>query len=328
MSRRLMNFSIFIVVIAACIIAGYFYWLHQTLYPSTDDAYIQAYVVNIAPQISGTVQAIYVKNQAHVHNGQILIKIDPKPSIIALQKAQANLKNTLQQTQAAQSAVNTAKAALVQRQAELLNAKKNYLRVMILVRKTYYAKSVGDDATQRLTVAKAAVNAAENELAEAKNKLGETGDRNAQVQMAKAALAQAQLNLQYTQITAPAEGYIANMTTQPGQTVTAYESLFSLVETKHWWAMANMKETNLARIRAGQKALVHVDMYPSHPFHGVVDSIGPGSGSSFALLPPENATGNWVKVTQRFPVHVTIIDPNPNYPLRMGASCSVTINTR
>ena len=110
--------------------------------------------------------------------------------------------------------------------------------------------------------------------------------------------------------------------------VTAYQSLFSLVENKEWWVMANMKETKLSRIRVGQSAVIYVDMYPTHPFNGVVKSIGPGSGASFALLPAENATGNWVKVTQRFPVRIQIINPSSQFPLRIGASCTVTIDTQ
>ena len=115
---------------------------------------------------------------------------------------------------------------------------------------------------------------------------------------------------------------------QPGQTVTAYDTLFSLVENQAWWAMANMKETNLQRVHVGQKAIVAVDMYPAHLFHGIVKSISPSSGSSFSLLPAENATGNWVKVTQRFPVKIEIQDVSTVYPLRIGASCTVTIDTK
>jgi membrane fusion protein (multidrug efflux system) len=181
---------------------------------------------------------------------------------------------------------------------------------------------------RELTVAKQAVIAAKDNLAEARAKRGKDGDQNAQIIAAKAAVAQATLDLQYTNVYAPANGQLAEMTLQPGQTVTAYQSLFSLVEDHTWWAMANMKETNLNRVRVGQKAVVQVDMYPSHPFHGIVKSISPGSGSSFALLPAENATGNWVKVTQRFPVRVEIQNPDAHFPLRIGASCTVTIDTQ
>jgi len=195
------------------------------------------------------------------------------------------------------------------------------------VKKGFYAHASGDDALRAVTVAKEAVIAAQNHLAEAKATLGKTGDQNAQIQMAQALLAQAKLNLQYTQVYSPTDGYLAKFNLQPGQTIAAYEGLFSLVKDHAWWVAANMKETDLMRIRPGQKALIHVDMYPSHVFHGVVKSISSGSGASFSLLPAENASGNWVKVTQRFSVRVMIIDPSEQFPLRVGASCTVTIDT-
>lgn len=328
MSQKVVQYAVFTAVTVALIFGGYGYWVHQQNYPSTDDAYVEAHTIDIAPQINGKIKNVFVQNQEHVSAHQLLFTIDPKPFSIALQKAQADLQNTLLSVQGAQNEVDAAKAVLAQRQAELVDAQKNYDRTMPLVKKGYYARSGADTITRELAVAKQAVIAAQNNLAEAEAKRGESGDNNAQVQAAKAAVAQAQLNLQYTNVYAPENGQLAQMTVQPGQTVTAYQSLFSLVEDFSWWAMANMKETNLSRVRAGQKAIVEVDMYPGHPFHGIVKSISPGSGSSFALLPAENATGNWVKVTQRFPVRIEIDHPNPQYPLRIGASCTVTIDTK
>lgn len=227
-----------------------------------------------------------LKNQQYVKQGQLLFTIDPALFEIAYRRATANLNNTVQQISAAQKAIHTAEAVLIQRQAELENIEKDHHRIMLLVQKSFYSKSAGDDITRQLAVAKAAVSAARSQLAEAKAKRGKTGDANAQLQAAKAAVAQAKLNLRYTKVFAPSDGYLAKFNLQPGQTVTAYELLFSLVEDHAWWAMANMKETTLKRIRSGQKAIIHVDMYPGYAFHGVVKSISPGSGASFALLPP------------------------------------------
>ncbi len=326
--KKVLNYSLLILVLAALIIGGYFYWLHEKRYPSTDDAYIQAHVINIAPQVSGKVARIYVANQQHVKKGQILFTLDPIPFEIAYHKAAANYENTVQTVTAHQKAVLEAEALLKQREAELINAQKKYNRVMPLVKKGYYAKSSGDDATQALSVAKQAVAAAKNQVQEAKATLGKLGDANANIQLAKANIAQATINLRYTKISAPANGFLAKFNLEPGQTVTAYQSLFSLIEDHTWWAMANMKETDLERIRPGQKAIIHIDMYPSKAFHGIVNSISPGSGSSFALLPPENASGNWVKVVQRFPVKIRIPNPDPKYPLRIGASCTIAIDTQ
>ena len=109
--------------------------------------------------------------------------------------------------------------------------------------------------------------------------------------------------------------------------VSAYQPLFALIENQSWWAQANFKETQLQRIQPGESATIHIDMYPNHPFKAIVSSIGNGSGASFSLLPTENDSGNWVKVMQRFPVRVALTERNPRYPFRLGASCTVTIDT-
>ncbi|HLB57000.1 MAG TPA: HlyD family secretion protein [Coxiellaceae bacterium] len=328
MSRKIINYSILALITVILIIAGIAYWHHQKLYPNTDDAYIEAHVINVAAQVDGKVQNVYVKNLEEVKKNQLLFTIDPKPFEIALQNAKANVQNTQLQITANENAVKAAQAALAQSQAQLINTQKTYDRIATLADEGFYAKAGKDNVTRELTVAKQAVKAAQDNLNEAKAKLGKKGSHNAELEMAVSALSQAQLNLHYTKIVAPANGQLAEFKLQPGQTITAYESLFSLVENNLWWAMANLKETNLNRIRVGQKAIVHVDMYPSHPFNGIVKSISPGSGSSFSLLPAENATGNWVKVTQRFPVRVEIINPDKNFPLRIGASCTVEIDTK
>ena len=328
MLQKISKYTTLALIIFLLVIGGYYYWQHQQRYPSTDDAYIQTHEVTIASQINGDVQQVFVHTQEHVTKNQLLFTINPKPFQIAYQKAQANLQNTQQEVAAAQNAVNAAQAAVAQREAQLIDAQKTDKRIMPLVKEGYYAKSGGDEVTSKLNVAKQAVIAAQSELLEAKEKLGKTGDNNAQIKLAQSAVAQATLNLHYTKVYAPATGQLAAFTLQPGQTVTAYQSLFTLVEDNTWWAMANMKETNLNRVRVGQKAIIHLDLYPSHPFQGVVKSISAGSGSSFDLLPAENATGNWVKVTQRFPVRVEIQNPDSHFPLRIGASCTVIIDTK
>lgn len=318
----------FIFLAVALFLAGYLYYLHNKRYPSTDDAYVQAHVVNIAPQVSGEIQSVQVHNQQTVLKNDLLFTIDPAPFEIAVQKANADLTNAQQSMRASESAVQTAAATLQQRKAEFINVQKDYDRVQSLVAQNFYSKSAGDKATRDLEVTKQAVIAAQNQLNQAQAALGKSGDENATIKAAQAALAAAQLNLQYTKVYAPESGEIARMTLRAGQAVTAYEPLFSLVENKEWWVTANMKETNLSRVHPGQRAIVRVDMYAAHPFRGIVESISPGSGESFALLPPENASGNWVKVMQRFPVRIKLININKTLPFRIGASCHVTIDTK
>ncbi len=147
----------------------------------------------------------------------------------------------------------------------------------------------------------------------------------ANLQLAKANLLQAELNLSYAKIYAPASGWVTNVTLRIGDIVSANQPQFALVSDNEFWVDTNFKETEFAHIKPGQKAFIKVDMYPHYSFKGVVESISSGSGTAFSLLPPENATGNWVKVTQRVPVRVRILNPDPHYPLRIGTTATVKI---
>lgn len=327
MLRKIFTYTLFILVAAAASIAGYYYWQHEKQFPSTNDAYISAHKINVAAQVSGVVKTIHAHNQAMVKKNQLLFTINPKSFQIALASATANFNNVQQTLLAEKKAVDAAKAVYSQRRAEFINAEKQNKRIAALAAKNFISRSQKDAAKRRMIVAKQATIAAKDQWIEAKATLGKPGQHNAQLKVAKAAVAQAQLDLQHTKIMAPIAGQLAQFTLRPGQTVTAYHDLFVLINRKAWWAVANMKETKLARIRVGQKATVQVDMYPNHVFQGTVKSISPGSGSSFSLLPAENATGNWVKVTQRFPIRIAIKHLDPQFPLRIGASATVTIDT-
>ncbi len=317
-----------IILVAILVAGGGLYWHHQKFYPSTDDAYTQAHIINIAPRITGVVAKIYVTDHQYVKAGQPLFDIDPKPFTVALDRALARLDETIQQVNAAKSAVTTARSVVLERRAQLLNTEKNTQRIMHLVNQKLYAQAQGDKAESDLNVAEAQLSAAKSQLQEAQQKLGHLGGANASIRAAKATIAEAQLNLEYAHVVAPSSGYISNFNLRTGDPVNAYQDIFALVENDDFWASANFKETDLERIAPGQTASVRIDMYPHILFKGVVSSISAGSGTSFALLPAENATGNWVKVTQRFPVRVDIITRYKKYPLRIGSSCEVTIDTR
>lgn len=280
-TKRQVFYSALILLLIA--ISFFAYAKYSAFYPSTDDAYVQANTVNIAAQVTGPVNAIFVQDHALVKKNQLLFSIDPQAFEIALQKAQA---------------------VLAQTQAERDTQQKDTARILKLVSTGQMPKADGDDAE------------------------GKLDQLNASLKVAQSDLAEAQLNLQNTKINSPSEGYLTNFTLRQGEVVQANSPLFVLVETDHWWINGNFKETDLARIRVGQTAKVILDMYPGIAFKGKVEGISAGSGAAFSILPPENATGNWVKVTQRFPVRINIINPDPKYPLRIGASGKVTIDTR
>jgi membrane fusion protein, multidrug efflux system len=202
-----------------------------------------------------------------------------------------------------QIAVDKAAANASAARAALLLAEQNGHRILHLVGMGQEAKSTGDQAQSQLDSAKAALAADE------------------------AQLAQAELDLKHTNITAPRAGIVTQFLLQPGNNVVANNTLFMIVEQDHFWVDANFKETQVAHIKAGQPVNIVLDMFPKHIFHGVVDAVSSASGTIFSLLPPENASGNWVKVTQRFPVKILIENPDASFPLRAGATATATVDT-
>lgn len=324
MKKSLIQSGIAVAVAITLVLVGIGYYHYKKIYPSTNDAYVQAHILYVSPQVTGDVDQVLVQNYEFVHKGQLLFTIRPQPFEIALQKAKANLTLIQSERLAAQSSVATAKATLAKAKAQFYAISRNSKRTIMLVKEHYSSKAAGDTATSNLRVAQANVLSAKNQLAEAKYKLSQIN--NGSIAVAKTAVADAQLNLNYTKIYAPSDGYIANFTLRDGAKVSAYQPLFAIVETHQWWIEANYKETDMDRIRVGQPVKIKIDMY-SHTFHGKVISIARASGDTFSIMPPENGTGNWVKVTQRFPVRIKIESTNKKFPLRVGASATVTIDT-
>jgi len=328
--KKILQLLVTLIVLLLAIWIGYLYVTHQASYPSTDDAYIQSNIVNIAPQVTGHVQSVKVQENQAVKAGAILFLIDPAPFRIALQHAKSQLQNTIAQVNSLESAVQSAQASVAAQKAAMIEADKQYKRIAALYRQNNVSSTQMDQSTSthKQTIAQYAASVAK--LHQAQKQLGQLGNQNAQIRMARASVAQAELDLSHTIVRAPANGMISNLTLRPGDEVTTAQNLFAIIETGHWWAQANFKETQIKRMRIGQTATIKLDMYPDEKVTGKIESIGFGSGNTFSLLPAENATGNWVKVTQRFPVRISInnVSQALQEPLRVGASASVTINTQ
>lgn len=305
----------------------YLYWRYEQFYPSTDDAYVQANTIQLSPQVSGPMSALYVENFQTIKKGQLLFNIDPATFTVVVDRSKAQLDLNKQNVDALMSAVKVAEALVLQRKSELNLAQQNYTRTIALVKRGHAPLSEGDRVTSVLSVSEAALAVARDELLRAKSELGDIGKQNAQIRLAEANLASANLDLGYTQVFSPADGYVVGLSARVGATVSKSVPLFTIIDSSQWWVDAHFKETQLGRIQPGQPATIVVDIYPHHTFKGVVVSLSRGSGAAFSIFPPENATGNWVKITQRFTVKVRIIDPNPKFPLRIGASSTVTIDT-
>lgn len=322
-----LKYGALVVIILLIVSGGYAYWRHEQRYPTTEDAYLDAQVVRIAAQIDGRITQVAVHDHEHVDKGQLLLQIDPQPLRLDLQQAQAKLTLTNEQIAAANDAVTEAKALVKQRYAELGETRANTKRNEDLVKRGVLSQAQGDAARFELKAAQSALRNAKAGLARARQERGSKDLSNARLLAAKAAVAQAKLNLSYSRITAPSSGILGEVKLAAGDMVQNGVPLFPLLEDKVFWVNANYKESDLKRIHPGQHARITIDMYPGVMFHGRVDSLSPASGTAFSLLPPENATGNWVKVTQRFPVKVIITDTDPRRPLRIGASSRVVIDT-
>ena len=317
-----------IVAVVVLLVAAFFgirYWIDSRHFASTDNAYVQANQVEVAAQVMGTVTEVHVRDQQAVKAGEPLFDIDPRNFEIALDRARAQLEIARQSASQESAGVASAEAVLAQRRAEASNARATWERNQQLMKSGFLSPQGAENARTQVVTAEAAVKAAEAGVAQARSALGRGGDENAAVQAAAAAVKQAELDLERTHVTAPTNGVIANLSLRPGNTVSPNVPLFVVISDQEFWVDANFKETQLKEIRVGQKATIHSDVYPDHPFHGVVQSVSGGSGAAFSLLPAQNATGNWVKVTQRVPVRIRVEDPDPQHPLRIGTTASVKV---
>lgn len=320
--RRIAFGAVAVLVVAAAI--GYFLFV-RSHYVATDNAYVNGPVVSVTSQVSGQAAEIAVQDNQHVNKGDLLLQIDPRPFQIALDQAQAALALARQNVGQSSAAVRAAEADVAQKRSELAQARSDAARIHNLAPKGYLSRQDVETADTRVKTATADLQSSQAKLEQARAELGQTGEQNENVKAAQAAVETAQLKLDYTRITAPFSGTVSNLSLQPGSMVQAGLPLFALIGDSEVWVDANFKETQFKRLRPGLKAEVELDMYPGHVFHGVVNSISRGSGTAFSLLPPQNATGNWVKVTQRVPVKIVITDPNPKMPLRIGTSADVKV---
>jgi len=323
--RKQVRWIVIVAFVVVAALVGYHYWHESGLYISTDNAYVQANQVEVSAQVSGTVTEVHVRDQQAVKAGDPLFDIDPRNFQIALDRARAQLELARQSVSQESAGVASAEAVLAQRHAEASNASATWERNRELMKSGFLSPQGAENARTQLATANAAVKAAEAGVAQARSALGKGGEDNAAVQAAAAMVKAAELDLERTHVTAPTSGTIANLSLRPGNTVAPNVPLFVVISDQEFWVDANFKETQLKEIRVGQKATIESDVYPDHPFHGVVQSVSGGSGAAFSLLPPQNATGNWVKVTQRVPVRVRVEDPDPQHPLRIGTTATVKV---
>lgn len=304
------------------------YWRYAELYPSTDNAYTGANVVRVASQVAGPVARIYVSDDDKVAVGDPLFDIEPALYDAALRGARAQFDAAANAAGTAADALKAAATKLEEKRTALDGAIRAY-------REARDAQKEGEAPSEQVTSALKAWHEAMQAFRDAEAEFDTAQDEQltvttptVQLRAAAAQLDKATHDRVKTHVTAPGGGWVSNVKLRPGTVIQAGTPVFAIIEDGKWWVDANFKETDLARIRAGQPATIRLDMYPDATLTGVVESVSAGSGAVFSVLPPENATGNWVKVTQRFPVRISITsEPDPERPLRMGATATVRVDT-
>jgi len=309
---------------------GAYYTLYQRYHEETDDAYVGGNLVYVNSLVSGTVVGIGADDNQPVKAGQALIRLDHADSVVGLADAEARLGETVRQIRQQFRAVDEATAVLEQRKSDLARVTDD------LSRRTPLAgtdSESGEDlahARAAVVTAKDAYTVAQKQLASARVAVdGTTLRQHPSLLRSRAAYLQAYLAAQRNDIPAPIDGFIARRSVQVGQRVAPGNALMAVVPLSGVWIDANVKEPQLRAIRVGQPATVSADLYGSHvEYHGKVAGIAAGTGGAFSLLPPQNATGNWIKVVQRVPVRIAL-DPAElkEHPLRVGLSTVVNIDT-
>jgi membrane fusion protein (multidrug efflux system) len=313
-------------------VGGGYYWVTGGRYQETDNANLRQAKVTIAADTAGRVIETHVEENSQVKSGDVLFVVDPEPYRIALEQADAALASARLNVEQLRSAYSQAVAQEQVSAGDVTYFRSELERQSTLADKGVGTRSAYDAARRDLTKAEDEQRAAQEAIAGALAALGGKADvetdRHPAVLAAQAARDQAAWSLGQTTVRAPADGIVSQASSfKSGQFVAAGTPLFSLVETQDSWIEANFKETQLTNMRPGQDAEVEIDTYPGRPFKATVEAIGAGTGAEFSLLPAQNATGNWVKVTQRIPVRVKVDADGTDLALRTGMSATVTVDT-
>ena len=328
------------LLLAAAAWYGYQWWTVGRFVETTDDAYVGGDVTPIAPHVSGFVAAILVADNEYVRTGQTLVRLDPRDFDAALEDAQALLrartadladlraKVTLQL-----SLIDQAAAGLAAREAEAVFAADDAARYRVLARANAGSRQDAERAEAARQSAAAAVAAARAGLAAARQQRAvleaEVTAAQAEIEAARARLRQARLDLGYTRIVAPIDGYVGDRYAEIGAYVTSGTDLLSIVPARGLWVDANFKEDQLAAMKPGDPATIVADILPGRGFHGHVLSLAPATGAVFSVIPPQNATGNFTKIVQRVPVRIALDGRDGVLGLlRPGLSTTVSVATR
>jgi membrane fusion protein (multidrug efflux system) len=349
--KKVFAFILFPVIIIIGAVALYLYLQYKKVHISTDDAFVDGRVHVIASKIPGTVKILHVKDNQFVKKSDLILEMDPTDYEVKVKEAQAGLETEKAKLSEIRDRVDTVKKQLIEAIASLEQARANFelqeanlrqaeidlKRAEYLLKKEVIPRESYDKTKTSYDVAVAQVKAARERIKQLEASLGTQRavikqtessliPQHAQIQQKDAIFKGAELNKSYTKIYTPSDGYIAKKSVEIGNQIQPGQSLMAVVPLDDIWITANYKETQLERVKPGQKVKIKVDTYPSKVFHGKVDSVMAGTGAVFSLFPPENATGSYVKVVQRIPVKIVLDQgTDPAHILRIGMSVVPTI---
>src|SRR5579863_1948087 len=316
------------IVIAAIVVGLYVARLYY-MYPRTDDAYVRANWVGIAPHVSGPITQLPIVDNQYVKQGDLLFVVDPRPYQAALDAATAKLQLTELDIKALEDSIRTAEADQIRLEADAAYAKQYLDRIQPLLAKHFVTANDVFNARSQVNAAEAAVEAARSSVGKARNQLGQYGNINALRKAAEAAVYNAKLNVGYCYVRAPYNGYVTNLNIAVGQYANEGREVVSLIDDRKWYVIANFRETFLSHIQPGMTAEVFILAYPNQRFRGRVQGVGwalyQQNGASVEGLPQVETTLNWVRLSQRFPVRIVLEDRDPNFPFRSGTTAVVTI---
>jgi membrane fusion protein (multidrug efflux system) len=328
--RRLRPFLL-VVVPTVAVLAGLWWWAMSGRYVATENAYVKADIVAIASRIDGRVAEVLVLENQIVDAGDLLFQIDPEPFQIAVEMAEAEVLDTRNEIEARRAEFRQVAAEIEEARERVDFFDSQARRQRQLQQRGIAAQAQLDEAEMEQMASRQRVSALQEKLRTVLAGLG--GDPESAVELhpayraAEAERTMAELELGYTEVRAPIAGIVSRMRLQPGEWVEEGEPAFSIIDPASIYIEANLKETQLEHVGVGQQVEVEVDAYPSHVWRGEVQSISPATGAEFAVIPPQNATGNWVKVVQRLPIRIRVEAPDNMPPLRAGMTAAISIDT-
>lgn len=329
--RGLVRFVLLFVLPVLAVLAGGHYWVKATRYVTTENAYVKAHHLAISTDIDGRTTRVLVRENDRVKKGDLLFELDPEQHRIDLAKSEAELAGVRNTLDALRAEYRTARAELADARQEIGYFKRVFERQKKLSARGVASRAAFDAAERNLTQARQAARTIDQKIQQALAKLGGRVDIPAEqhplYMEARARRDQAALNLRRTRVYAPDDGIVGKVSLEAGEYVEEGKAVIPIIQARAPWVEANLKETQLAHVRSGQSATIVIDAYPDHEWTATVLSISPSTGAELSVLPPQNASGNWVKVVQRVPVRLKLDRIHDGVQLRAGMTVEVSIDT-